>query len=68
LTDSKARGWQKCPVCWGPRTVYGVCTHFPKNTALNPAQAKFYVSNAGFCEQQMTKEINQRGIKGDGSS
>jgi len=66
LNDSKARGWQKGPVCWGPSTVYGVCAHFPKNTALNPAQAKFHVSNAGFCELQKTQKINLRGIKGDG--
>jgi len=44
----------------------GLCAHFPKNTALNPVQAKFYVSNAGFREQQMTKNINLRGIKRDG--
>jgi len=30
----------------GPRTLYGLCTHFRKNTALNLAQTKFYVLRA----------------------
>ena len=50
----------------GSKNRIWVCAHFPKNTALNPAQAKLYVSNAGFWELRMTKKINLRGIKGDG--
>jgi len=46
-------------VTLGSKNRIWACTHFPKNNALNAEHAKFYESNAGFCELQMTKKKNQ---------
>ena len=46
--------------------IWGLRAFSKKNTALNPAQAKFYLSYAGFWELQIIKKINLCGIKGDG--